>query len=134
MNIVWDRILQVFKPRFALVDAYHPFHTEEIYRPEGISDHEPGSFFFSGTDRVLQIQDDCIGPMDSRVQHPLWHIARNVEPAPAQAIGRRGSRTKALKRREPLRCDPGHGRLDGSFDASPHDKRDCSVIINRQLA
>ena len=73
-------IFQVFNSPFTLVDSHHAFGSIEIDGAEGIAHEEAGFEFLFRRYRILQVEDDPVGVVDTGIDHECRAVAREVKP------------------------------------------------------
>ena len=92
---------QIGQSQRQLIDAHHALGRAEIHRAQRIAHQQARRIFLGVVDRVFEIEDDRVGPVQSRVDEVLGLVARQIKPRAAQAVARRsrGQRKRVGQRR-----------------------------------
>ena len=86
-SLRYDR-RQVGEAERQLVDAHHALRGAEVEHAQRVSDDEARGILLRVLHRVLEVEDDGVGPVQSCVQHELRLAAGQIQTGAAQALTR----------------------------------------------
>ena len=82
-------LFEVGQSQRQLVDAHHALSGAEIHGAKSVANEQAGGIFLGMVDRILEVEDDRVGPVQSRVDEVLRLVAGKVEARAAETIFRR---------------------------------------------
>ena len=71
---------QILQPQRQLVDANHAFASAEIDSAQGVAYKDSRGIFFGVVNRIFQIKNDCVRPMQCGVNEILRFSSGEIEP------------------------------------------------------
>ena len=83
---VGDDLLKIFQSQGKLVDPDHPFGPVKIDLAQGVPHQDPCLLFPFRGHRILQVQDNPVRMVDSRIDHQAGGIAGEVEPGEPEPV------------------------------------------------
>ena len=113
-----------------LVVHEHALGAVEIHGPQGVANQNPGGVLLGRSHRVLQVQNDAIGVVQSRVDEELGLVARQIEAAASRSLTRAGGRVPGILSRQELSPALGTGPPDCHLEAGRQHEGQRPLILH----
>ena len=74
-----NNFLEVFDSERELVDTQHALARAKVNMSQAIANKQPSSIFLRWVNGVFEVEDDCIGPVQRRIDEVLGLVSGKIQ-------------------------------------------------------
>jgi len=124
--------LEVRQPHRQLVDSHHPLDAAEVHRAQGVADEQARGLFLVGVNRVFEVEDHRVGPVESGVDEVLGLVSGQVEPRATHPVPRRRIGLYGSPRRTAVARDLDARAPDRGLDPRRNHEGQGALVFDRE--